>query len=63
MKTPQQSCGATNSKKLSSPLRGEDSGGGDDKIIFPLTLTLSLRGRGEDIYSSGRAGGLGNGNR
>ena len=37
---------------------GEDSGGGDDYMHFPLTLTLSLQGRGEAIHPSSRAVGI-----
>jgi hypothetical protein len=33
--------------KTSSPLTGEDRGGGEKKLTSPLTLTLSRKGRGE----------------
>jgi hypothetical protein len=34
-------------KIISSPLMGEDLGGGEIPIFSPLTLTLSLQGRGD----------------
>ncbi len=38
------------SKTISSPLTGEDKGGGENFInFFPLTQTLSLQGRGNYI--------------
>jgi hypothetical protein len=35
------------SSRASSPLMGEDRGGGESELTAPLTLTLSRRGRGK----------------
>ncbi len=40
--------GGENYDALTSPLTGEDSGGGDDHMP-PLTLTLSLQARGATV--------------